>query len=93
MLDSKKFVAAMGVLGSFALIGVGAAQAFAGGDASGGCVSDGKGNTRCTQVREYQVTTDSNGNISVVNDSRQNCPAAGGRVDCVSSFTLPGESS
>jgi hypothetical protein len=92
MLNSKKIAAAVGVLGSFALIGAGAAQAFAGGG-SGNCVDDGNGRTRCTQVREYQVTTDKSGNVTVVNDSTQSCPASGGQIECVSSFAVPGKKS
>ncbi|MER6015780.1 hypothetical protein [Streptomyces bluensis] len=91
MLNSKKIVAAVGVLGSFALIGAGAVQAFAA-DA-GRCVDDGNGTTRCSQVRERQVTTDKQGNITIVNDSTQDCPTSGGHVNCVSTFTFPGKTS
>ncbi|MGW7255725.1 hypothetical protein [Streptomyces sp. NPDC054834] len=92
MLNSKKIAAAVGVMGSFALIGAGAAQAFAG-DGSDKCADDGKGHVRCVQVSEYQVTTDRHGNVTVVNYSTQNCPAAGGQVSCVSSAAIPGEKS
>ncbi|MFD7402534.1 hypothetical protein ACFV7R_07635 [Streptomyces sp. NPDC059866] len=91
MLNSKKIAAAVGVLGSFALIGAGAVQAFA--DGSGACVDDGNGSKRCSQVREYQVTTDQHGNITVVNDSTQDCPASGGQINCVSDFSVPGKNS
>ncbi|MET9758086.1 hypothetical protein ABZ016_03370 [Streptomyces sp. NPDC006372] len=92
MFNSKKIAAAVGVLGSFALIGAGAVQAFAD-DRADGCVDNGSGYTRCSQVREYQVTTDKRGNITVVNDSTQSCPASGGQIDCVSSFAVPGKNS
>jgi hypothetical protein len=92
MLSSKKIAAAVGVLGSFALIGAGAVQAFASG-ASGSCVGDGDGYKRCSQVREYQVTTDKRGNVIIVNDSTQSCPASGGHIDCVSSVAVPGGNS
>ncbi|MEU9290849.1 hypothetical protein AB0D57_41035 [Streptomyces sp. NPDC048275] len=93
MLNSKKFAAAVGVLGSFALIGAGAVQAFAV-NGSGMCVGDGDGYTRCSQVREYrQVTTDKRGNVTFVNDSTQSCPASGGQINCVSSFGVAGKKS
>ncbi|MHA5048706.1 hypothetical protein [Streptomyces sp. SD15] len=91
MLNSKKIAAAMGVLGSFALIGAGAVQAFAV-NGSGMCVGDGY--TSCSQVREYrQVTTDKRGNVTFVNDSTQSCPASGGQINCVSSFGVAGKNS
>ncbi|GGY18157.1 hypothetical protein [Streptomyces djakartensis] len=92
MFNSKKIAAAVGVLGSFALIGAGAVQAFAD-DSAGGCVDNGNGYTRCSQVREYQVTSDKRGNITVVNDSTQSCPASGGQIACVSSFSVPDKKS
>ncbi|MDQ0748561.1 hypothetical protein QF034_002792 [Streptomyces africanus] len=92
MFNSKKIAAAVGVLGSFALIGAGAVQAFAD-DRSSGCVDNGNGYQSCSQVREYQVTTDKRGNITVVNHSTQDCPASGGQIDCVSSFAVPGKQS
>ncbi|MDN0196914.1 hypothetical protein [Streptomyces sp. S.PNR 29] len=92
MFNSKKIAAAVGVLGSFALIGAGAAQAFAG-DGSSRCVDSGNGYTRCTQVREAQVTTDKRGNVTIVNDSTQSCPASNGQINCVSTFDVPGKKS
>ncbi|MGW3723870.1 hypothetical protein [Streptomyces sp. NPDC000851] len=92
MLSSKKIAAAVGVLGSFALIGAGAVQTFAV-DSSMRCADDGRGSKRCVQVDEYQVTTDKHGNITVVNDSTQSCPASGGQINCVSSFDVPGKKS
>jgi len=89
MLNSKKIAAAVGVMGSFALIGAGTVQAFAG-DGSGKCSDDGKGHVRCVQVSEYQVTTDKHGNITIVNDTTQNCPAAHGQITCVSTAAVPG---
>ncbi|MGW2635331.1 hypothetical protein [Streptomyces sp. NPDC001348] len=92
MLNSKKVAAAAGVLGSFALIGAGAVQAFAG-DGYGKCADDGKGHVRCVQVSQYQITSDKRGNITIVNDSTQDCPAAHGQITCVSSAAVPGKNS
>ncbi|MFF3329456.1 hypothetical protein ACFYWX_07800 [Streptomyces sp. NPDC002888] len=58
MLGSKKIVAAVaaGVLGGFALTGVGTVQAF-GDDDPGGCVRDGSGHVRCVQVTDSESTS------------------------------------
>ncbi|CAM5704489.1 hypothetical protein [Streptomyces purpurascens] len=88
MFNSKKIAAAAGILGSFALIGVGAVQASAQGG-PGTCVQDSKGNIRCVQMTEYQVVTDKVGNVTVVNDSTQTCPSSHGQVSCVDSVTAP----
>ncbi|MFF4014423.1 hypothetical protein [Streptomyces sp. NPDC001843] len=93
MLNSKKVAAAAGVLGSFALIGAGAVQAFAGDGYGGKCADDGKGHVRCVQVSQYQVTTDKRGNITIVNETTQDCPVSHGQISCVSSFAVPGKSS
>jgi hypothetical protein len=92
MFNSKKIAAAAGVLGSVALIGVGAGQAIAGGG-SGKCVDDGKGHVRCVDVGEYTITTDKRGNVTVVNRSTQDCPTANSQVTCVSSVVVPGKKS
>ncbi|MFK4146364.1 hypothetical protein [Streptomyces sp. NPDC004065] len=89
MFNPKTIASAVGVLGSFVLIGAGAVQSFAG-DNAGRCTDDGKGNQRCVQVNEYQVTTDKRGNVTVINHSTQSCPAAGGQITCVSGATIPG---
>ncbi|PAZ17248.1 hypothetical protein CLM62_03500 [Streptomyces sp. SA15] len=96
MLSSKKIAAAAGVLGSFALIGVGAAQAFGHG-AAGMCADDGMGNVRCADVSKSKLTTDKRGkfvtdkrgNIVVINDSTQTCPATDSQVTCVSDVVVP----
>ncbi|MEU6549903.1 hypothetical protein ABZ915_06365 [Streptomyces sp. NPDC046915] len=90
MLKSKKIAAVAGILGSFALIGVGAAQSF-GADGPSRCADDGNGHVRCVQVSEYTVTTDKQGNVHVVNDSTQTCPSSTGEVNCVSTVTLSGK--
>ncbi|WNM35203.1 hypothetical protein RKE30_34980 [Streptomyces sp. Li-HN-5-11] len=82
MLNSKKIAATAGVLCSFALIGLGAGQAV-GGESSGGCVQDSKGNVNCVQKSEYRVTSGQYGNVHVVNQQTQDCSSA-----CVSSFGL-----
>lgn len=92
MLKSKKIAAAAGILGSFALIGVGAVQAF-GVDGPSKCADDGNGHIRCVQVSEYHVTTDKQGNVRVVNDSSQTCPSSQGEVNCVSTVALSGKKS
>ena len=93
MLNSKKIAAAVaaGVLGGFALVGVGAVQAF--GQDPGRCVDGGKGDVHCTQQSKYKVTTDKAGNVTVVNHSTQTCPTSHSQVTCVSSVAVPGKKS
>ncbi|MGW2122017.1 hypothetical protein [Streptomyces sp. NPDC001758] len=92
MINSKKFVAtAVGILGGFALIGAGAVQAVAVGSAAQ-CAGDGKGDTRCVQHHEYQVTTDEYGKLRIDNESSQNCTGSRG-MSCVSTLAVPGEKS
>ncbi|QEU85816.1 hypothetical protein [Streptomyces viridosporus] len=88
MFKSKKIAAVTGVLGGFALIGVGAVQAV-GAENPGNCVKDSRGTVRCEQVTEYEVRSKDHGKISFVNDSRQTC-SGGPEVSCTSSVTLPG---
>lgn len=90
MLNSKKIAAAAaaGVLGGFALVGLGAAGAAA--DGPGKCVDDGNGHVSCVQQSKYKVTTDKAGNVQVVNHSTQTCPTAQSEVSCVSSVAVPG---
>ncbi|QCD55993.1 hypothetical protein [Streptomyces hawaiiensis] len=88
MFNSKKTAAVAAVLGSFALMGVGAVQASAQGG-PGTCVEDGKGHVRCVQMSEYQVIKDKRGNVTVVNNSTQTCPTSHSQVSCVDSVALP----
>ncbi|MFF8590608.1 hypothetical protein ACF061_04055 [Streptomyces sp. NPDC015220] len=86
MLNSRKIAVAAGVLWSVALIGGGAAQAFAhdgsgGSSGSGSCVQDGSGNVRCEQKMVYR---DERGNVHVVADQSQSC--TGG--PCGSTFVV-----
>ncbi|MFJ8711904.1 hypothetical protein ACIRD9_01625 [Streptomyces violaceus] len=90
MLNSKKIAAAAGILGSFALIGVGAAQASALGD-PGKCVDDGNGQVRCVELSQYTYTTDKGGKVTVTNNSSQDCPTSHSQVSCVSSTVVPGK--
>ncbi|NGO11679.1 hypothetical protein G5C60_29810 [Streptomyces sp. HC44] len=92
MLNSKKIAAAAaaGVLGSFALIGVGAVQAFADGGA-GQCADDGMGHVRCSQTSTYKVGKDKAGNVHVVNNSTQSCPTTHSQVTCISDVVVPGK--
>ncbi|MFB7930869.1 MULTISPECIES: hypothetical protein [Streptomyces] len=87
MFSSKKIAAAAGILGGFALIGVGAVQASAQGP--GTCVQDSKGHVRCVQMSEYQVIKDKGGDVTVVNESTQTCPSAHSQVSCVDVVTAP----
>ncbi|MBT3151167.1 hypothetical protein HTV45_09745 [Streptomyces sp. CHD11] len=92
MINSKKFVAtAVGILGSFALLGAGAVQAV-GAENAVQCAGDGKGDTRCVQKHEYQVTTDEYGKLRIDNESAQNCTGSHG-MSCVSTLVVPGEKS
>ncbi|MEV8595292.1 hypothetical protein [Streptomyces sp. NPDC052012] len=88
MFSSKKIAAAAGVLGSLALIGLGAGQAVAGEGPSNKCVDDGKGTIRCVQVAEYRMTTDSLGKVHIVNESAQSCPTSKGKVSCASDVVV-----
>ncbi|GAA2272384.1 hypothetical protein GCM10010234_03830 [Streptomyces hawaiiensis] len=92
MFDSKKTAAVAAVLGSFALMGLGAVQASAQGG-PGTCVEDRAGHVRCVQMSEYQVIKDKRGSVTVVNDSTQTCPASRSQVSCVDSVVVPGAGS
>ncbi|MFD5335936.1 hypothetical protein [Streptomyces hawaiiensis] len=89
MLTSKKIAAVAGILGSFALIGVGATQASAEGG-PGKCVDDGNGHVRCVELSQYTYTTDK-GKVTVVNNTTQECPTSHSQVSCVSSAVVPGK--
>ncbi|MEU3886129.1 hypothetical protein [Streptomyces sp. NPDC029041] len=89
MLTSKKIAAVAGVLGSFALLGVGTAQASADGG-PGKCADDGNGHVRCVELSQYTYTTDK-GKVTVVNNSTQECPTSHSQVSCVSSTVVPGK--
>ncbi|MFF8030999.1 MULTISPECIES: hypothetical protein [unclassified Streptomyces] len=75
MFNSKKIVAAAGVLGSFALIGLGAVQAV-GAENAGTCAEDSKGNLRCVQQNEYRLT-EKDGKVRVDNKTSQTCSGKG----------------
>jgi hypothetical protein len=90
MLNSNKIAAAAGVLGSFALIGLGAVPASADGG-PGKCVDDGNGHVRCVELSQYTYTTDKGGKVTVVNNSTQDCPTSHSQVSCVSSTVVPGK--
>ncbi|MBR8641758.1 hypothetical protein KEF29_26555 [Streptomyces tuirus] len=92
MFNSKKIAAtaAAGVLGSFALLGVGVGQAF-GHEGSANCSEDSQGNVRCEQ-REYRQVTDKNGNVLLVNRSETSCSGSG-QVSCGTSFVLKSKKS
>jgi hypothetical protein len=94
MLNSKKIAAtaAAGVLGGFALIGAGTAQAAALGG-PGKCVDDGRGQVRCVQGDTYQLTTAKDGSVHFANESTQSCPTAHSQVTCVSNVVVPGKQS
>ncbi|MPY65078.1 hypothetical protein [Streptomyces spongiae] len=90
MFNSKKIAtaAAAGVLGGFALVGAGSAQAFTA-DGPGKCVDDGKGQVRCERVNKRQFVSDSLGNFLLVNNSTQSCLGSRGQVACVSDVVVP----
>ncbi|MGW4023609.1 hypothetical protein [Streptomyces sp. NPDC005009] len=88
MFISKKIAATVGILGGFALAGLGAGQALANGEPAK-CVEDDNGNRRCVLVSEYQLTGEG-GNIQVVNKQSQTCSGTG-EMACNSFITLPAE--
>ncbi|MET8897174.1 hypothetical protein [Streptomyces albogriseolus] len=88
MFISKKIAATVGILGSFALMGLGAGQALAEGEPAK-CVEDDKGTRHCVLVSEYKLT-DEGGNVHIVNKQSQTCSGRG-EVSCNSVVTLPAE--
>ncbi|MCT7356216.1 hypothetical protein N4P33_29315 [Streptomyces sp. 15-116A] len=88
MFSTKKIAAAAGVLGSLALIGLGAGQAVATDTPGNKCVDDGKGTIRCVQVAEYRMKTDSFGKVHLVNESEQSCPSTKSEVACSSDVVV-----
>ncbi|MGP4086562.1 hypothetical protein [Streptomyces sp. KR55] len=92
MLNSKKIAAVAGLLGSVALMGVGAVQASAV-EGPGKCVNDGKGHIRCVQTTKHRFTTDKLGNVELVNESTQTCPTSENQVTCASNVVVPGKKS
>ncbi|GAA3498171.1 hypothetical protein GCM10019016_052740 [Streptomyces prasinosporus] len=92
MFNSKKIAAAAGVLGGFALIGVGAVQAV-GAEGSGNCTEDEKGNVRCVQVSEHRVTRGEDGRLHVDQKTSQTCSGSGDELSCVSSVVFGDEKS
>lgn len=89
MFQSKK-IAAAGLLGSLALIGLGAAQAV-GAESPGTCTEDDKGHVRCVQVSEYRVT-EQDGDVRVDNKTSQTCSGKG-ELTCSSTLAVEGEQS
>ncbi|MGP4086560.1 hypothetical protein [Streptomyces sp. KR55] len=89
MLNSKKIAAVAGLLGSFAVISVGAVQASPV-EGPGKCVNDGKGHIRCVQPSKYRLTTDKAGNVHLVNKSTQACSTSSSQVTCIDSTVIPG---
>ncbi|MFF8030997.1 MULTISPECIES: hypothetical protein [unclassified Streptomyces] len=90
MFKSKKITVAAGVLGSLALIGLGAAQAVAV-ESTGRCADDGKGNVRCADVSEREITTERYGKIRLKNDMSQSCSGGGAKVSCGNSLVVEGK--
>ncbi|GHB23071.1 hypothetical protein GCM10010377_11220 [Streptomyces viridiviolaceus] len=88
MFKSKKFAAAAGVLGSFALIGAAAVQAVAA-ENPGNCAEDRAGNVRCVQKSDSEITTEY-GKVRFVNDSELTCSGSG-EVSCKSSAVVGGK--
>ncbi|GAA2275764.1 hypothetical protein GCM10010415_49200 [Streptomyces atrovirens] len=90
MFISKKIAVTAGILGSFALAGLGAGQALANGEAAK-CVEDDNGNRRCVLVSEYKLTNEA-GNVQIVNKQSQSCSGSG-EMSCNSFVTLPAKKS
>ncbi|CAL9560342.1 hypothetical protein [Streptomyces sp. Tu 3180] len=91
MFQSKKIAAAAGVLGSFALIGVGAVQAVGAEGRPGNCTEDEKGNVRCVQVSEHRITRGEDGKVRIDGKSSQTCSGSGAELSCVSSVVFDGK--
>lgn len=89
MFQSKK-IAAAGLLGSLALIGLGAAQAV-GAENPGTCTKDDKGHVRCVQVQEYRVAEE-DGKVRVDNTMSQSCSGKG-ELTCASTLAVESEKS
>ncbi|GAA3498169.1 hypothetical protein GCM10019016_052720 [Streptomyces prasinosporus] len=92
MFNSKKIAAAAGVLGGFALIGVGAVQAV-GAEGSGKCAEGDKGSVRCADVSEQRFTSDKYGKVRVNSDTAHACSGSGAEVSCASSVVVGGKKS
>ncbi|MDT0395936.1 MULTISPECIES: hypothetical protein [Streptomyces] len=86
MFQLKK-IAAAGLLGSLAVIGLGAAQAV-GADNPGNCTKDEQGHVRCVQVSEYRITEKS-GKVRVGNEASQTCSGKG-QLTCTNSYDARG---
>ncbi|MFI5566521.1 hypothetical protein ACIA6T_03920 [Streptomyces sp. NPDC051740] len=87
MFQSKK-IAAAGLLGSLALIGLGAAQAV-GADNSGTCTQNDKGQLRCVQVSEHRLA-EKDGKVRVDNATSQTCSGKG-ELTCANTLVVDGE--
>ncbi|MDN3270902.1 hypothetical protein [Streptomyces sp. MA15] len=92
MLKSFKITVLAGVLGSSALIGLGAVQAVAV-ESPGKCTNDGKGHVRCADVRKERVTSEENGVIHLVNAMKQECSGSNAKVSCATRVIVDGEES
>ncbi|MFG2514469.1 hypothetical protein [Streptomyces sp. NPDC048584] len=87
LMFQLKRIAAAGLVGSLAVIGLGAAQA-AGADSPGNCTEDKQGHVRCVQVSEYRITEKS-GKVRVGNEASQTCSGKG-RLTCTNSYDARG---
>ncbi|MFI5566523.1 hypothetical protein ACIA6T_03930 [Streptomyces sp. NPDC051740] len=90
MFKSKKIAVAVGVLGSSALIGLGAVHAVAV-ESPGKCADDGKGNVRCVDEGEHEFTSGTYGKVHLVNNMKQTCSGGGAEVSCGTSVAVDGE--
>lgn len=90
MFRSRKIAALAGVLGSVALVGLGAVQAV-GIENPGTCTEDSKGHVRCVRLDEYRVTGGDE-KVRVDNETSQSCSGAG-ELACASSLAVGGTTS
>ncbi|MFF9215475.1 hypothetical protein [Streptomyces viridosporus] len=89
MFKSKKIAAVAGVLGGFALIGVGAVQAV-GAEDPGDCVKGSRGTVRCEQARQYRLPADREGRVRFVNESTMTCSGSVPELSCANSVAADG---
>ncbi|MDT3724552.1 hypothetical protein ROS62_06490 [Streptomyces sp. DSM 41972] len=90
MFKFKKMSAVAAVLGGVVLLGVGGGQAVAN-ETPAKCSDDGQGNVRCEDKSVREVTSETYGNVHIVNDVRQSCSGGDADVSCGTSLTVDGE--
>ena len=89
MFKSKKLSAVVTVLGGVVLLGFGGGQAVAA-ESPGKCSDDGRGNIRCTDKSERELTSGTYGKVRIVNDVQQTCSGERADVSCETGLTVDG---